>query len=612
MATKVKARAIKKTPGNGPKKTKRKFKIPTALTILIGVAFFAIVLSWIIGPLINHHKDSFTMKGWYSEQYSGWLSGFTKAGREEVIKLTNAFLDNTDPKLQAAIAQFHNHDLSGMIKYFQGHISPFSDHKDLTQFKTLAPALWIDGNWFNFPGYENWYISNDGIYGIGDIVTAFIAGGFSAWDLIFFIIAIGIVIELLMEAEVLKSLVNSLIKGFNNRRLLLLPILFVLFSVWGTILASQEATLALMPIIVPALIIAGFDATTGFLVILVGCTTGIGASVLEPFALGTLSKAFDEVYTAAGGTQHIAIGTGILLRMVLWILYTTVGCLFVTWYGRKALLKKKTIETKEMIEDNKKWALTSFGETDHKPMNKKQKIALGIVGFLMFWMIFVLLPWSSWTSATSSSIWKTISHFFFFSSSIGSWKFIQLALLFVAGWFIAAKVFKFTNRQMLNNVKNAWKTFRVVAIILVFSRAASIVLTYSGTAHYLASNVFVSFDGMPGGSLSLVIFPLYAAMAMFIPSMTGLAGISAPIISPIIAGYKHPSQMLPAIIGIMALYPLAQGLINMTSPTTGLVVAQAEVSRTNFAKVFPLLISYAGVLAAIGLSVVSIDLFLLQ
>jgi len=50
-----------------------------------------------------------------------------------------------------------------------------------------------------------------------------------------------------------------------------------------------------MPIIVPALIIAGFDATTGFLVILLGCTTGIGASVLEPFALGTLAKAFNEI-----------------------------------------------------------------------------------------------------------------------------------------------------------------------------------------------------------------------------------------------------------------------------------------------------------------------------
>jgi len=143
---------------------------------------------------------------------------------------------------------------------------------------------------------------------------------------------------------------------------------------------------------------------------------------------------------------------------------------------------------------------------------------------------------------------------------------------------------------------------------LIFSRAASIVLTYSGTAHYLASTVFASLDNLQSGSLGLILFPIYAAMALFIPSMTGLAGISAPIIAPIVASYKNPTNMYIAIVGIMALYPLAQAVVNMSSPTTGLVVAQAEISRTNFAKVFPMLVGYALTLAAIGLATVATDL----
>ncbi len=506
-------------------KTKRKLKIPSAITILLGVFVFAIVLTWII------------------------------------------------------------HIINPDVKY------------DGTA-----------GDWFNFNG-SNWYVSTNGMYGIGDSIMAVVAGVFSASSLIFFMIAIGVIIQLLMETEVLKSLVNSLLKGMKNKKVLLLPTFFVLFSLWGTILGSQEATLALMPIIVPALIVAGFDSTTGFLVVLVGCTTGIAASVLEPFALGTLASEFNNQWQAAGNAGTVGIGTGILLRSVLFVVYTIIGCLFVTWYGNR-VLKGKTIEEEERIKTNAENAKVSFGEAEHKSLNKKQKIALSIVGFTMFWMIFVLLPWTNWFPALADQQWwQTLSRIFFFNDEtlIGGWNFYELGLLFVLGWFICAKVFNYTNRQMLNNWKSAWKTFQAVAIILVLSRATSIVLTYSGNADYIANGAFGSLSSLPPLALSLIVFPIYLGMALFIPSMTGLAGISAPIIGPLVATYKDPNVMLSAIIGIMAFYPLAQGLVNMISPTTGLVVAQAEVAGSNYGKTFPLLLSYGVVIAVVGISIISLS-----
>lgn len=597
--------SLKTSPSQNNKK--RKFKMPGALSIIIGVAFFAIVLSWVVHAI--HPTNEVGFSGWYATQYDSWLTGFNDKDRYLVVNATNQFLSTSD-----GAALLKTHDLTGLINYLNadpdGLLTSLSSEGKI-QLSTLNPSLFIDGHWFNF-GDSNWYVSNDGMYGIGDIVKASIAGVFSAWDLIFFIVAMGAIIELLTETKVLNSLVNSLIKGMNNKRILLLPILFILFSLWGTILGSQETTLALIPIIVPSLIIAGFDATTGFLVVLLGCTTGIAASVLEPFALGTLASAFNGIWQEAGGSGVIGIGTGIGLRMILFIIYTSIGCLFMVWYGQR-VLKGKSIEDKSMIEENKKWAKVSMGEMDHKEMDKKQKIALGTVGFVMLWMIIVFLPWSSWIGDTyNSSGWATFSHLFFFNSLVGRWTFVQLGLLFALGWYICAKVFNYSNNQMKNNWKNSFVTFKVVAFILIFSRATSIILTNSGDADYLAVNLFGTLsDSLKPGALSLVIFPIYILMALFIPSMTGLAGISAPIIAPIIKGYGSPEAMLPAIIGIMTLYPLAQGLVNMSSPTTGLVIAQAEASRASYAKAFPFLLGYAITLAVVGVVMVTLFFFMI-
>ncbi|BDU67610.1 MAG: hypothetical protein TYPL_2630 [Candidatus Tyloplasma litorale] len=578
--------------GEKPQKKKKKLRLsmPSATTILIGVVFFAIFITWIVHfmtvgdyiegtdaiPIISDGN----LSGYYDGGMNWYISEFSKAY----------------PEGDGWIAV-----VDGTWMMGSGTLDANSIDSNIIE----SGQEIIDSSWFNFNN-SNWYVSSNGMYGIGNAILATIGGVFSAFDLIFFTIAIGVMIDLLMETDVLKGVVNSLIKGLGDKRLLLVPVLFLVFSIWGTVLGTQEATLAMMPIVIPALIVAGFDAATGFMVVLVGCTTGIAASVLEPFALGTLAGEFNKIWQEADGAGSIGIGTGIVLRIVLWIIYTSIGMTFVTWYGHRVMVKGKSFEDEKMIEDNKKWAAEAFGKVESKQMTKPQKLSLVILCFVMAWMVFVLLPWENWFSGLETANWfQTMSHMFFFSSVIGEWSFLQLGFLFVFGWFISAKAFGYSWDQMSNNWKSSWKTFRTVAAILTLSRATSIVLTNSGSAYFLANNLFMQLsDGLSAGALSLCIFPIYVLMACLIPSMSGLAGISAPIIAPIVSGYGTPEAMLPAIVGIMALYPLAQGLVNMTVPTTGLVIAQAEASNTSYARVAPYLFSYAGVIAIVGVIVV--------
>jgi len=94
-------------------------------------------------------------------------------------------------------------------------------------------------------------------------------------------------------------------------------------------------------------------------------------------------------------------------------------------------------------------------------------------------------------------------------------------------------------------------------------------------------------------------------MAVFIPSTTGLASITGPLIGTFIKELPLNEQHL-ASVGVLAVYPLAQGIINMFVPTTGLVLTQAEASRVNFAKIMPKSATFAGILAIVGISIIAL------
>ncbi len=99
-------------------------------------------------------------------------------------------------------------------------------------------------------------------------------------------------------------------------------------------------------------------------------------------------------------------------------------------------------------------------------------------------------------------------------------------------------------------------------------------------------------------------------MAIFIPSTSGLAGVAAPIIGGVIAssvsldGGLTPEQAIAhkdlLAVSILLVYPLAQGCINMFSPTAGITVVQAEVAKVNYTKALPLLATFAGITFVVG------------
>ncbi len=565
------------------KNSRKRFKLPSALSIIIGVVVFAILVSWITFLVTGGDSN------WYSLQEAKQIPiGFEEfknyIGNSDNYLIITSFINNNPSFSYYFVDQGSYYTLTITDEAIWNESSLFSL---IVQYNN---NLLIADEWFNF-GDSNWFVSSNGMYGLLDLITVTIAGMFSSTSVILYVFTIGALVEVLLVTGTLESGVSSLVKGLKNKEIVLVPTLFILFSLGGTLFGMQEETLGLIPIIVPVLILAGFEASLGYLVIVLGTTTGIASSVLDPFSIGVMA---DGIGTG--------ISTGIAVRTVLFFIYTLIGSVFVTWYALRVRKDpSKSSDSLERIEQNKIWAHEVIGNVEHaNTLNKKQKWALIIFGATFGWMVFTLLPWGTWIEGLNSSEgWTIFSSMFFNNVFIGEWYFIQLSILFVFVIILISKIFKISNKDIWNNSWRATKGLFGVALILMFSRTVSIILSYSGAAETIVNATFSGVDGGSPVLLSLSLLPLFLVMAIFIPSTSGLAGITAPIIYPIINQIPEGQRVI-AEIGVLAVYPLAQGVINMFSPTTGLVITQAEASRTEYGKVVKWSAGYSLVILLVG------------
>ncbi len=591
---------IKTASPNNSVKKKKKFKMPSAMAIIVGVVIFATLLTWI--P--HAAGQAFAPEG------SGWADGSLAAWQNYILTdaLTNGGSFITPDGLLTITGTTDLSSLTDGTGNLLGGTLEGNAITDGESINSIISVFGLDGSWnydkawLDTETYVPWTIAGFGngassMFGLFDAFKAMFGGYWMAFDVAFYIIGMYALVLVLMESHTLKNGVTSLVKGLGGREILLVPILFILFSMGGTLFGMQEETLGLIPIVVPVLIVAGFDAPTGLLVTVVGTTSGIASSVLDPFSIGVMAAGL-------GGE----IGDGILERLILFCVLTSVTCTMVTLYAVKVRKDNSKSIDVDSIEANKLWAEESIGDIeDLETMTGRQKVALSLFGLVFAWMIFSLMPWLTWfPSLADNAVWGFISSIFYGQVLLGEWYFMELGIMFLIFVVVIASVLEYKTSEAFGYIwKSAKEMFGVITII-AFSRAVSIILQASGLTYGMIYGMVdpSKLGGMGILTFSLIWLAILTLMAMFIPSTSGLAGITAPIIGGVITassaagGAEHTRLMM---VGILMIYPLAQGCVNMFSPTTGMVVIQSEVAKVNYGKALPWLGMFAGVTMLLGI-----------
>jgi uncharacterized ion transporter superfamily protein YfcC len=146
----------------------------------------------------------------------------------------------------------------------------------------------------------------------------------SAIEIIAFLMVVGGAFGIMIRTGAIESGLIGLIRKAKGAEKLLIPVLFVLFSLGGAVFGMGEEALPFTMILCPLFVAVGYDSVIAVLVTYVATQIGFGSSWMNPFSVGI-----------AQGIAGIDVFSGAGFRMVMWVVFTALGCGMTMFYAAK-------------------------------------------------------------------------------------------------------------------------------------------------------------------------------------------------------------------------------------------------------------------------------------
>ena len=194
----------------------------------------------------------------------------------------------------------------------------------------------------------------NGMYGLegeDGSVSVYNSGGlYGAIDVALFVLVIGGFLGMTMATGAIDAGIGKITTALKGREKWMIAILMIVFALGGTSYGMAEESLAFYGLIIAVMIAAGYDALTGVAIVMLGAGIGVLASTVNPFATGI-----------ASGFAGISIADGLVSRIIILVIGTIIGIIFVTRYADKVKKDPSKSLVYDLKEENEKRFLRSAG-----------------------------------------------------------------------------------------------------------------------------------------------------------------------------------------------------------------------------------------------------------
>ena len=114
-----------------------------------------------------------------------------------------------------------------------------------------------------------------------------------------------------------------------------------------------------------------------------------------------------------------------------------------------------------------------------------------------------------------------------------------------------------------------------VNLVIALARATTVLMSETGLGSWIveASVNALATSGMPAGLFGFLDYLLHIGLSFLVSSSSGLAALSSPIVSPIVAGMNWSVET--SIMCNVA----ANGLVNLFTPTCGFIMGGLALAR---------------------------------
>ena len=402
--------------------------------------------------------------------------------------------------------------------------------------------------------------------------------------------------------------------GVNN---IVIILIMLLFSLFGSVFGMSEETIAFTLIIIPLAISMGYDSIVGVCMVYVAAHIGFSGAMLNPFTIGI-----------AQGIADIPLFSGIGYRLVCWVILTIVGIVFVLLYAKKV---KKNPMISVVYQDDEYWRRQKAEDGRQKTEDRRQKTegnrqAWWVYGVVTAILLFcaVRFPMTTLKIGNSATILPllpigaglfAIVGFFALRKGV---PYFVLTLLFGTvyylvtgvlgyGWYIMeiATLFLFmgvcSGLAIGKSASDIAKLFiegmgDILSAAIVVGLAAGIVIVLQdgGIIDTILYGLSKSMNNLGTIASTEIMYGIQTLINIVIPSGSAKAAITMPIMAPFsdLIGVSRQTTVMA--------FQFGDGFTNMITPTSGVLIATLGVARIPWEKWVRFIWKFILVLIVIG------------
>ncbi len=415
-----------------------------------------------------------------------------------------------------------------------------------------------------------WFIPEVTNAKLSDIVMAPVNGFVDAVDVCIFVLILGGFLGIVQHTGALETGIAALVKKLKGNELLIIPVLMFIFSIGGTTYGMLEETVGFYILLAATMVAIGYDTLVGSAIVLLGAGSGVLGSTINPFAVGAAISALPEGIAA---DQSIILPLGV----ILWLSAYLISVFFVMRYAKKVKKDKGSTflslqEKKDMEEE--------FVKKEHEneaTLTGRQKIVLWLFGLTFVVMIIGFIPWVDFgiispEVADAGTHWSAILT----GNCFGYFYFLDAATWFLIMAVTIGIVADLGEEGIIQVfMKGVGEIVEVVMIIAV-ARGISVIMNTTGLGHYIIENAINALQGTPAYVFAPMNYLLHIFLSILVPSSSGLANLSTPIVAPVADGIGlNPSVTIMIFVA-------ANGLVNLITPTCGSIMGGLALAKVEY------------------------------
>ena len=398
---------------------------------------------------------------------------------------------------------------------------------------------------------------------ISNVLLSPILGFGSAVDVCVFVLILGGFLQVVTKSGALENGIKVLVKKLKGNELVLIPILMIIFSIGGTTYGMLEETVGFYALLAFTMVAAGMDTIVASATVLLGAGSGVLGSTINPFATGAAVAALPE---------GMAVNQGIIIALgaVLWLVSLGISIFFVMRYAKKVKADKGS--TFLSLQEQKK--MEKFKEKDESKevtLTGRQKATLWIFGITFIVMIIGFIPWGEFgiTFFDSWTGWLT-------GSALGGWYFNESAAWFFLMAIVIGIINGLSTNQIIDEFIAGARDILSVVLIVAVARGVYVLMSQTYLDNYIIYNVADMLKGTPVALFTPCNYILHLILSVLVPSSSGLATISTPIMAPLAAqlGYSVETTIMTFVA--------ANGLVNLITPTCGAIMGGLALAKVNY------------------------------